>query len=164
MKAIEDGRVKPEGISLTFLNYRPEETYERIINSSIYLLYPPLYTENVLIIETSFFRQLRYQEFDVSECSLSSYVLTLNHPNPPFIASKSAQSSVLGVLTGLDTDSCNYVVPVFPSRMFRHQSIYVNTNSGITKPEDLKGKKVGTPEYNSQFWHLYLYYLLRSSR
>lgn len=28
MKAIEDGRVRPEGINLTFLNYRVEETYE----------------------------------------------------------------------------------------------------------------------------------------
>lgn len=29
MKAIEDGRVRPEGIELIFLNYRVEETYER---------------------------------------------------------------------------------------------------------------------------------------
>ncbi|KAB5575344.1 4,5-dihydroxyphthalate decarboxylase [Coniochaeta sp. 2T2.1] len=97
MKAIEDGTVKPEGIDLTFLNYRVEET---------------------------FFRQLRFKEFDLSELSLSSYVLTLNSDNPPFIA-----------------------IPVFPSRFFRHQSMYMNKNSGITKPEDLKGKKIGIPEY-----------------
>ncbi|KIX04832.1 uncharacterized protein Z518_05703 [Rhinocladiella mackenziei CBS 650.93] len=97
MKAIEDGRVRPEGIDLTFLNYRVEET---------------------------FFRQLRFKEFDVSELSLSSYVLTLNHENPPFIA-----------------------IPVFPSRFFRHQSIYINTRSGIKKAEDLRGKKIGIPEY-----------------
>ena len=41
-----------------------------------------------LLTVARFFRQLRYQEFDVSELSLSSYVLTLNKPNPPFIASK----------------------------------------------------------------------------
>ncbi|KAF8862688.1 4,5-dihydroxyphthalate decarboxylase [Acephala macrosclerotiorum] len=97
MKAIEDGRVRPEGIKLTFLNFRVEET---------------------------FFRQLRFQEFDVSELSLSSYVLTLNQDNPPFIA-----------------------LPVFPSRFFRHQSMYINSKSVISKPEDLKGKKVGIPEY-----------------
>jgi len=97
VKAIEDGRVKPEGIELTFLNLRVEET---------------------------FFRQLRYQEFDVSEMSLSSYVLTLNGPEPPFIA-----------------------LPVFPSRMFRHQSIYVNLKAGIKSPSDLAGRLIGTPEF-----------------
>ncbi|KAF7297233.1 4,5-dihydroxyphthalate decarboxylase [Mycena indigotica] len=97
VKAIEDGRVRPEGIELTFLNLRVEET---------------------------FFRQLRYQEFDVSELSLSSYVFTLNSPNPPFIA-----------------------LPVFPSRMFRHQSIYVNKKAGITHPSQLAGRPVGTPEF-----------------
>ncbi|KAF2093198.1 4,5-dihydroxyphthalate decarboxylase [Rhizodiscina lignyota] len=96
-KAIEDGRVRPEGIELTFLNYRVEET---------------------------FFRQLRFREFDVSELSLSSYVLTLNQDNPPFIA-----------------------LPVFASRYFRHQSMYINTNSGIKKPSDLRGKRIGSPEY-----------------
>jgi 4,5-dihydroxyphthalate decarboxylase len=96
-KAIEDGTVRPKGIDLTFLNYRVEET---------------------------FFRQLRYQEFDVSELSLSSYVLTLNQENPPFIA-----------------------IPVFPSRFFRHQSMYINKNSGIKTPQDLKGKRIGSPEY-----------------
>ncbi|EOD51384.1 putative -dihydroxyphthalate decarboxylase protein [Neofusicoccum parvum UCRNP2] len=99
MKAIEDGRVRPEGVELNFLNYRVEET---------------------------FFRQLRFQEFDVSELSLSSYVITLNQENPPFIA-----------------------LPVFPSRFFRHQSIYINKTSGISKPEDLYGKRIGIPEYQS---------------
>ncbi|KAK3937836.1 hypothetical protein QBC46DRAFT_318884 [Diplogelasinospora grovesii] len=97
MKAIEDGRVRPEGIELVFLNYRVEET---------------------------FFRQLRFQEFDVSELSLSSYVLTLNQENPPFIA-----------------------IPVFPSRFFRHQSMFINSKAGISTPQDLKGKRVGIPEY-----------------
>ncbi|OAA63412.1 4,5-dihydroxyphthalate decarboxylase [Niveomyces insectorum RCEF 264] len=97
MKAIEDGRVRPEGIDLIFLNYRVEET---------------------------FFRQLRFQEFDLCELSLSSYVLTLNQENPPFIA-----------------------IPVFPSRFFRHQSMYINANAGISKPQDLVGKRIGMPEY-----------------
>ena len=43
--------------------------------------------------------------------------------------------------------NCPYVgVPAFVSRMFRHTSIYVRTDR-IEKPEDLKGKKVGLPEY-----------------
>ncbi|GAM43991.1 hypothetical protein TCE0_060r19251 [Talaromyces pinophilus] len=99
-KALQDGRVRPEGITLIFLNYRVEET--SVFSQS----------------------QLRFQEFDVSELSLSSYVLTLGQENPPFIA-----------------------IPVFPSRFFRHQSMYINTNSGIREPSDLKGKRIGIPEY-----------------
>ncbi|EIM88379.1 4,5-dihydroxyphthalate decarboxylase [Stereum hirsutum FP-91666 SS1] len=97
VKALEDGRIKAEGIELNFLNLRVEET---------------------------FFRQLRFEEFDVSEMSLSSYVLTLEKPDPPFIA-----------------------LPVFPSRFFRHQSIYVNLRAGIKHPSELAGRRVGVPEF-----------------
>lgn len=96
-RALQDGRVQPEGIELNYL---------------------------ALPVEETFYRQLRYQEFDVSEMSLSSYLLTLDQPDPPFVA-----------------------LPVFPSRFFRHQSIYINTHSGIEEPADLIGKRVGTPEY-----------------
>lgn len=76
-----------------------------------------------------FFRQLKFQEFDVCELSFSSYVLSLNGEGPPFIA-----------------------IPVFPSRLFRHQSMYINTNSGIKETKDLKGKRIGTPEYQSKLF------------
>jgi 4,5-dihydroxyphthalate decarboxylase len=74
--------------------------------------------------EETFFRMLRHREFDVAEMSLSSYVLSLLTPERPFVA-----------------------IPVFPSRVFRHSSIYVNADSGIERPGDLRGKVVGTPEY-----------------
>ncbi len=41
------------------------------------------------------------------------------------------------------------LLPIFISRTFRHRSIYVHIDSGIEKPEDLKGKRVGTPGYTS---------------
>ena len=77
-----------------------------------------------LPVEETFFRMLRNREFDVSEMSLSSYTLSLFHEDPPFIA-----------------------IPVFPSRFFRHSSIYVHAGSGIHEPKDLIGKRIGNPEY-----------------
>src|SRR5256885_8384843 len=77
-----------------------------------------------LVVEETFFRMLRYHEVEVSELSLSSYTLSLFAEKPPFIA-----------------------IPVFPSRMFRHNGIFVNVDSGIREPKDLTGKRVGTPEY-----------------
>jgi 4,5-dihydroxyphthalate decarboxylase len=67
---------------------------------------------------------LRNAEFDASEMSLSSYVVSLFEEHQRFIA-----------------------IPIFPSRFFRHSFIYVNTASGIRETKDLIGKKVGTPEY-----------------
>ena len=75
-------------------------------------------------VEETFFRMLRHREYDCSEMSLSSYVASLNAENPPFVA-----------------------IPVFPSRFFRHSCIFVSAKSGISKPEDLKGKRIGVPEY-----------------
>src|SRR6185369_2883256 len=96
-RALREGRVAFDGIELTYLP---------------------------LVVEETFFRMLRYHEFDVAEMSLSSYTLSLFADKPQFIA-----------------------IPVFPSRMFRHNGIFVNVNSGIRSPKDLVGKRIGTPEY-----------------
>lgn len=77
-----------------------------------------------LPVEETFFRMARHREFDVAEMSLSSYCVSLSNPERPFIA-----------------------LPVFPSRFFRHSSIYVNANSGIKDPQDLIGKRIASPEY-----------------
>jgi len=41
------------------------------------------------------------------------------------------------------------LIPVFPLRVFRHKSIFININSGIKNPEDLRGRKVATPGFSS---------------
>lgn len=77
-----------------------------------------------LPVEETFFRMLRHREFEVAEMSLSSYVVTLRQDPPPFVA-----------------------IPVFTSRCFRHGSIYVHKDAGISEPADLRGRTVGTPEF-----------------
>ncbi len=78
----------------------------------------------VLFPSEMFWRQLRYAEFDISEMSLSSLMI---------INSKGDKR-----WTGL---------PVFTTRRFFHTEILVRRDSGIESPEDLKGKRVGVPEY-----------------
>lgn len=77
-----------------------------------------------LPVEETFFRMLRHREFDCAEMSLSSYVASLERPERPFVA-----------------------IPVFPSRAFRHANIFVSKASGIERPEQLVGRRVGNPEY-----------------
>ncbi|MGW2958872.1 4,5-dihydroxyphthalate decarboxylase [Streptomyces sp. NPDC001220] len=43
-----------------------------------------------------------------------------------------------------DTEECPFVgLPVFPNRNFRHSAVFVNSDSGIGKPEDLAGRRIG---------------------
>jgi len=55
----------------------------------------------------------------------------------------------LGKWTGMFSqgDDSLVPIPVFPSRVFRHSSIYVGSESGIAKAEDLAGKRIGVPEW-----------------
>jgi len=41
------------------------------------------------------------------------------------------------------------LLPIFPLRTFRHKSIFIRTDRGIERPEDLRGKKIATPGYSS---------------
>jgi 4,5-dihydroxyphthalate decarboxylase len=60
------------------------------------------------------------------------------------ITELSMSSHILSVARG---DSRYIGIPVYPSRSFRHNAIYVRTDRGIAKPEDLAGRTIGTPEY-----------------
>src|ERR1017187_7190377 len=95
-RALADGRGGVEGVDLTMLTLSPEET---------------------------FFRMVRFEEFDVAELSLSTFVLTIQQ-DAPFVA-----------------------IPVFPSRAFRHNGIYVHSGAGIESPGQLVGRRVGIAEY-----------------
>lgn len=74
--------------------------------------------------EDIFYRMLRRREFDVAEMSLAAYTVEHSRGRRDLVA-----------------------IPVFPSRMFRHGSVYVRSDSGLDDLGLLAGKDVGTPDY-----------------
>ena len=97
IRAIRDGIVKVEGCAVTYHVVEPNQL---------------------------FVRNLKAQEFDVSEMSFSTYIALRDQGKAHYTA-----------------------IPVFLSRAFRHSAIFVRTDRGIASPADLKRKRVGTPEY-----------------
>ena len=74
--------------------------------------------------EEVFFRAFRYAEFDCCELSFSSHMRVTSQGTAKYVG-----------------------IPAFVSRVFRHSGFYIRTDRGIEKPEDLRGKLVGLPEY-----------------
>ena len=91
-----DGEVPVEGAELVWTNSDPSET---------------------------FWRQLKFEEFEVFEMSFSSLLIA-----------KARGADMVAV-------------PVFPSRRFMHALLSVNVNAGVEKPGDLYGKRIGVGEY-----------------
>jgi 4,5-dihydroxyphthalate decarboxylase len=83
-------------------------------------------TVNELPFEQAAFRFGANREFDISEFSFANYCAFSRRPAVAILAS----------------------VPVFPSRVLRHSSIYINAKSGISSAGDLKGRKVGIPQWS----------------
>jgi 4,5-dihydroxyphthalate decarboxylase len=96
-RPVLDGTISPDGIDLTCTVAHPSEI---------------------------FWRQLKFQEFDVSEMSLSSLLMAMANGNTDWVG-----------------------IPVFTSRRFFHTGSWVRSDAGIDTPADLKGKRVGVPEY-----------------
>jgi 4,5-dihydroxyphthalate decarboxylase len=72
----------------------------------------------------TFWRMLNHEEFDASEMSLSSYTILRSEGDERFIA-----------------------IPVFPSRVFRQNALYVRADSPLSDPRGLKGKRIGVGDY-----------------
>lgn len=91
------GRVRIEGCEVNYFPLEAEEVFARAYSS---------------------------QDFDITELSSSSHILTSARGDAPYIG-----------------------IPAFVSRVFRHSAYYIRTDRGIKTPQDLKGKTVGVPEY-----------------
>ncbi|HEX9879219.1 MAG TPA: hypothetical protein VGB25_03375 [Candidatus Binatia bacterium] len=96
LDALLNGTVQPEGVELVHTHSDPSET---------------------------FWRQLNFQEFEIAEMSLSSYLI--------------------GKSQGMDM----IAIPAFPARRFMHTQLSYHVDSGIKQPEDIVGKRIGVGEY-----------------
>lgn len=96
-RALIDGRVTIEGCRLNIVTGKPEEIFQRAF---------------------------RHQEFDISELSLATHLVTTARGAGPYIA-----------------------IPAFVSRAFRHSAIYVRRDRGVDRPEALRGRKIGVPDF-----------------
>ena len=96
VQPLMDGTIQPEGLELIPTYSQPSET---------------------------FWRQLKFQEFEISEMSLSSYLVARSR--------------------GMDM----VALPVFPSRRLFHTELAYHLDSGVKEPGDLNGKRIGVVEY-----------------
>src|SRR3982751_5477105 len=71
-----------------------------------------------------FWRQLKFGDFDIAEMSMSSLMMAVAAGDERWMG-----------------------LPIFTTRKLFHTEILVRRAAGIEKPEDLKGKRVGVPEY-----------------
>jgi len=94
---IIDGSVTPDGIDLVPSVVHPSEL---------------------------FWRQLRYEDFDIAEMSMSALMSATADGDTRFVG-----------------------LPIFTTRYFFHTRVLVRRDAGIETPADLKGKRVGVPEY-----------------
>ncbi|VVD89925.1 4,5-dihydroxyphthalate decarboxylase [Pandoraea iniqua] len=79
---------------------------------------------SVLPVEEIFYRTTHFQEWDLSEMSLAKYTALRSQGDDRLIG-----------------------LPVFPSRVFRLSSLYVRSDGSVRSPADLRGKRVGVPEW-----------------
>jgi 4,5-dihydroxyphthalate decarboxylase len=79
---------------------------------------------SVMSASEMFLRQLKFAEFDISEMSLSSLFISVSQGDRRWVA-----------------------LPIYTMRRFFHTWSWIRTDRGINSPVDLRGKKVGVPEY-----------------
>jgi 4,5-dihydroxyphthalate decarboxylase len=75
-------------------------------------------------VEEIFYRFIVYREWEVSEISMAKYCAMIAAGDESF-----------------------WALPVFPSRVFRHSSLYVRRDGPIKSIGDLKGRSIGIPEW-----------------
>jgi len=117
------------GLKLSFIS-GPHERVMPLIDGRVRVEGVDDITTTISDPSVTFWRQLTFWEFELSEMSLSSYLIA---------RSKGADM---------------IAVPVFPTRRFMHMGLSINTASGAEAPQDLVGKRIGVGDYQqtSALW------------
>ncbi|MEE8350485.1 MAG: ABC transporter substrate-binding protein [Acidobacteriota bacterium] len=122
---VQEGQASDSGLKLTLAMI---ENYDRtgpVLNGTVKL--DGIDPIPIKAGPAELFRQVAQEAaYDISEMSTSTYMILKSQGDDRY--------------TGL---------PVFPSRNFRHGYVFVNDHSGIIRPEDLAGKRIGVPEYQT---------------
>ena len=122
----ESSDERPHGLPITVAGY----AYDRV---------QPLIDGRVLVEGCS----LTYQKGSIGD--LNTHVLS--GPQTIEVTEIGLHPYMLGVAN--DGVRGYSLLPIFPLRTFRHKSIFIRTDRGIDRPEDLRGKTIATPGYSS---------------
>lgn len=117
------------GLNLSFIS-GPHERVMPLIDGRVRVEGVEDITTTISDPSVTFWRQLTFWEFELSEMSLSSYLIARSR--------------------GADM----IAVPVFPTRRFMHMGLSINTDSGVQSACDLVGKRIGVGDYQqtSALW------------
>lgn len=104
-------------LNIAFWNY---DRVQPLVNGAVEIdgVDATFHTERIV---TEIFKgMIADRKYDVSELGMTYLLRVIDKPDPEFVG-----------------------IPVFLNRAFRHSAIYINNKSGIERPEDLAGKRIG---------------------
>jgi ABC-type nitrate/sulfonate/bicarbonate transport system substrate-binding protein len=109
--------MQPLPLDIAFWNY---DRVQALVNRSVTIdgVEPRFHTSR--IVTEIFEGMIGRRAYDVAETGMTYLLRAIDHANDDLIG-----------------------IPVFPNRAFRHSAIYVNRASGIERPADLAGKRIG---------------------
>jgi len=110
-------------LDIAFWNY---DRTQKLTDGSVRIEGVDATFHSARIVPEIFEAMVRKRAYDVSELGMTYFLRTFQDGDSPFLA-----------------------IPVFPVRSFRHGAIYINKDSGIVRPEDLRPRQESTAPVHS---------------
>lgn len=115
-------RTSPEAVQVAAFRY---ESTDALFDNTVGFDGPAKVVLSTAETLPEIFASIVRGDVDVAELGLTFYLRSLERDGSPV------------------ADPDLIALPVFPARVFRHSSIFVNTAAGITAPADLVGRRIG---------------------